>query len=146
MAFDTVGAAIGGAGHDAAAIVAALITTGGIEPTVEGALAAFDDVLVGVYNSGNALKGTDAVVEQMRNAPAEAPRRSFGGGNGGGKPAGGNGTAGSLEFRSGKDGVRGRTIAQVYEDDPQYIEWAAAELKNDFMRKKCAEFLDTVAA
>lgn len=53
-------------------------------------------------------------------------------------------SAGDLEFRNGKHS--GKTIAQVYAEDSSYITWAADNLRNDFMKNKCREYLNAVAA
>lgn len=138
MAYDQTGAAIGGAGHDAAAITAALITSGVISGVSE-AMETYDRLLVAVFNSENAVKEGAGAVEAIsapRASTGSAPRRSSGGGNSGGP-------AGDLAFNSGKK--RGQTIASVYADDPSYIEWCAAELKNEFMRDKCIAYLAEVA-
>lgn len=140
MAFDATGAAVGGAGHDAAAIVAAFITSGVVD-NVGDALDMFDKVLVGVFNAANGVKDGAAVIERVSTPGNQPSRPAYSGGN---STQGATGDPGSLAFNSGKK--RGQTIADVYADDPSYIEWCARELKNEFMQKKCIAYLEQVAA
>lgn len=143
MAYDNQGAAVGAAGHYASAIVAAFITAGVITGEAE-ALDSFSNLLPSVFAACEELKGT------LPDAPA-APARSSGGRSWPKKSSGGGDSTdpGSVDFRSGK--FAGKTIAEVYaiggdEDGPGYLDWYANNGKNEFMAKRIAAYLETVAA
>jgi hypothetical protein len=138
VAYDNTGATIGAAGHDAATITAALIVSGQLqgEEAVEVAFTTLQRRILDTSLALQAEIGLSAPAPS-RGAP---PRRATGQGNGGG----GNSDPGTLDFRTGKHA--GKSIAAVYDEAPDYIEWCARELKNDFMRGKCDEFLALQAA
>lgn len=116
----------------AAAIVAAEVAAG-----ENDSLDRFNKVRLEIFNGTLALAGTEAVVERMESPsrPSSSPRSGGGVGN--------YDNVGEIAFNSGKH--QGKTIAEVYEEAPDYIEWAAEKLRNDFMRKKCEKYLDEVA-
>lgn len=137
MAYDNQGAAVGAAGHYASAIAAAFITSGAVT-TVQEAIDIFGEVLDATFAQCEALKGTLPEPE----APA---KRSYTKRGGGGKSSGGGGgntDPGSLEIRSGKHA--GETIAAVYDDDPDYLQWCVENLKNEFLVGRIEAFLATV--
>lgn len=89
------------------------------------------------------LAFADGVIEGQTES---APRRSGGGGyrprsTGGGGQSNDAGAGVSIKF--GK--YRGRTIEDVYSEDPEYIQWLAESSTNDFIKSKSAEFLASVA-
>lgn len=138
MAYDNQGAAVGAAGHYASAITAALITSGEVTG-VEEALETFESILNSTFTACENLKGT------LPEQPAQ-PRSNYnrGGGqrrsNGGG---GGNADPGTLDFRGGKHA--GKTIADVYAEDPSYLDWCVKNMNNDFMVSRIETFLAAAA-
>lgn len=87
------------------------------------------------------LAFADGVIEGVTES---APRRSGGGGfrssGGGGGQSNDSGAGVSLKF--GK--YQGKTIAEVYAADPEYVEWLSETSNNDFIKGKTAEFLASV--
>jgi hypothetical protein len=117
------------AGGTAATLYASLVASGFVQNGFDADL--YTEIRREVFNGTLALAGATAVVAGVED---RAPVPAYAGNTG----ADANGPGG-LDFRTGKH--RGQTIAQVYSDDPDYLEWASANLRNDFMRGKINDFL-----
>lgn len=135
MAYDQTGAAVGAAGHYASVITAAFVNAGVIG-TTEDALDLFAEVLVNTFAACESLKGEqpEAAAPAKRSYPA---RKASGGSSGGDTQ-----DPGTLEIRAGKHG--GKTIAAVYAEDPDYLDWCVENLKNEFLRTRIESYLATV--
>ncbi len=132
----------------AASIVASLGMT-----TVDDALEAFDTIRTAIFEGTFAL--VDADLESVITTAPSGGRGGRGGYSGGGSSrgrspqrgrassGGGNTDPGTVDFRSGK--FAGKTIADVYDEDPSYLEWCVNNLKNDFMVGRIEEYLAQVA-
>jgi len=135
----------------AANIVAAFIASGNIGGA--DVLTMFDDFRSHIFNGTLALGGAEMVVETFESPTSVAqavatpptrfpdsfpepssPAPSFGGGGGG------NG-AGSVVLKFGKH--RGKTIAQVAQEDAGWLTWASENTNNDFVKNKIREFLSS---
>lgn len=114
------------AGKDAVELVKVIFADGGPQ---EDVVSAYKAIKQAVFNDTLALAGAQSVVETFEGEPSTtqtaAPRSTSG--------------AGSVEIRSGKHA--GKTIAQVADEDPSYLEWASGNLKNDFLKSRIREFL-----
>lgn len=138
MAYDSTGATVGAAGHDAATIVAALVANGGIGAGVGDVQAAYEELTTDIVNFLLGLQATVALEQGVQATPIRsAPSAS--GGNAGGD-------FGDVEFKGGKHA--GKSIADVYAEAPDYLEWIAGNdsYKNDFMRTRITSFLAAKAA
>jgi hypothetical protein len=137
----------------AANIVAAQIQAGvgSLDP-----MAAFDTYRAHIFNGTLTLGGAEMIVETFESPTSvaqavatpptrfpdsfpepEAAQPSYGGGGNGGS-GGGNG-AGSVVLKFGKH--RGKTIAQVSQEDAGWLTWASENTNNDFVKNKIREFL-----
>lgn len=135
MAYDNTGATVGAAGHDAAELVAAFISAG-IIATEEDAFASFVSLRDQILANSLEVQAATAPATSAPSGRRSSAPRSSGGGNSGG-PAGAD-----TEIRSGK--YTGRKVSEVIEEDLDYAEWAAANMKNDFLRKAFATALESV--
>lgn len=117
----------------AATIVAALVGAGVTDAVTE----TFDEVRTHIFEGTLAL--ADGIIEgqDVQNTP---PARSASTPRGGGGNANDAGAGVRLKF--GK--YEGKTIAEVYSTDPQYVEWLAETSNNDFIKGKTAEYLASV--
>lgn len=134
----------------AANIVAAQIEAGvgSLDP-----MAAFDTYRTHIFNGTLALGGAEMIVETFESPTSvaqavasppsrfpdsfpepSAPEPSYGGG-GGGNSSG----AGGVVLKFGKH--RGKTIAQVAQEDAGWLTWASENTNNDFVKNKIREFL-----
>lgn len=135
----------------AANIVSALIasgSTGGAD-----ALSVFDEFRTHIFNGTLTLGGAEMIVETFESPTSvaqavatpptrfpdsfpepEAAQPSYGGGGGGG-----NSGAGGVVLKFGKH--RGKTIAQVAQEDAGWLTWASENTNNDFVKNKIREFL-----
>lgn len=132
MAYDTTGATVGAAGHDAATIVGALIALGAVnasdvQTTYEGVTRQIVTFLL-------ELQGEVALTTQVNATPATSAPRS----GSYRRPTGGR-DPNTLELRSGK--YAGKTVGEIIDLDREYAEWFAESGKNEFMAKKFAEAL-----
>lgn len=131
-------------GKDAAEMTSALIGAGVITDTNE-IIQVYTDLKTAVFNSTIALAGAESVVEKFEDADERPARRSTGGGGGGyGNRGGGGGgysddAGAGVVIKFGK--YQGKTIGQVYDEDPDYIEWLADKGNNQFLKNKAREFL-----
>lgn len=148
MAYDTTGATVGAAGHDAATLVAALIGQG--LSSNEAILETFVQLRNEILADSLVVQATTALEQGVSAKPAA---RSYSGGNSSGTPSGkpSGGPAGlDTVIRSGKygpkDGNGGKTVGEVVEIDRDYAEWAAANMKNEFLQKAFVAGLEAVAA
>lgn len=92
----------------------------------------YKDIVSTVFSTALELAGSDVVLEKFDNAD-QAPAPTSGGGGGGSD----HGAGVTLNF--GKH--RGKTIAQAYSEDPEWIQWAAENSNNNFIRGKISEYL-----
>ena len=134
----------------AANIVAAQIEAGvgSLDP-----MAAFDIYRTHIFNGTLTLGGAEMIVETFESPTSvaqavasppsrfpdsfpepSAPEPSYGGG-GGGNSSG----AGGVVLKFGKH--RGKTIAQVAQEDAGWLTWASENTNNDFVKNKIREFL-----
>lgn len=126
------------AGTSAAAIVSAMVESGayGLD-TMGDVMEAFNAIRTDIFQGSLELAG----VSDPSEVPADAPRRS---GGGGGRRSSGGGSNGktpetySLTF--GK--YNGRTIADIHEDDPEYVEWLADKANEAFVKKLARQALE----
>lgn len=93
----------------------------------------------GVTSSRSAAERVKDAFPGAEEAEQERPQR---GGSNGRRPSSNGDDAGSIDIRSGKH--RGKTIAQVYEEEPTYLDWVIDKSPNKFLRDKVEEFLATV--
>ena len=142
----------------AANIVSALISAGGLNDP----LATFDEFRTHIFNGTLTLGGAEMIVETFESPTSvaqavatppnrfpdsfpepSAPEPSYGGNSGGGGYSGGGGGggngAGSVVLKFGKH--RGKTIAQVAQEDAGWLTWASENTNNDFVKNKIREFL-----
>lgn len=92
----------------------------------------YKDIVSTVFSTALELAGSDVVLEKFDNAD-QAPAPTSGGGGGGSD----HGAGVTLNF--GKH--RGKTIAQAYSEDPEWIQWASENSNNNFIRGKISEYL-----
>lgn len=133
MAYDQTGATVGAAGHDAATIVAAELMGPGLAVDTFDRWVELRDLILA---NSLEVQAVTALEQGTTAQPASRPRSS---GNSSGGPAGG-----STDIRSGK--YTGKTVAEVVSEDRDYAEWAAANMKNDFLKKAFIAELAAVAA
>lgn len=101
----------------------------------------YKDIVSTVFSTALELAGSDVVLEKFDNAD-QAPAPTSGGGGGGQRGGGGGGGSDSgagVTLNFGKH--RGKTIAQAYSEDPEWIQWAAENSNNNFIRGKISEYL-----
>lgn len=107
----------------------------------------YEQIRTDIFSGSIALAGAETIVQTF-DAPSSvadiareaAPTPQYGGnGGGGGFSASGGGTAGATVLKFGKH--RGKTIAQVASEDPGWLDWAAQNTNNDFVKTKIREFL-----
>jgi hypothetical protein len=118
----------------AATVYAAIVSQG----TPEWDANLYDNIRTAIFNGTLALGGAEAVVERFEGVVQEvqasvpaAPAAT---------QTGPLSDAGNVDIRNGKHA--GKTIKQVFAEDPTYLEWAAANLdRNQFLRDKIREFL-----
>ncbi len=125
--------------QNSATAAAAIVASMRASDSVEGLLAAFDEIRSHIFEGSiafadGAIAGQTEVQQAVSN---HTPARS---GGGGGSSDAGAGVA----FKFGKHS--GSTIAEVYASTadgagPSYIEWVSRESNNDFMKAKATEFL-----
>jgi hypothetical protein len=118
------------AGTTAATIYVGLLSNGYVsdfDPEV------YNRLRTEVFNGTLALAGAESIVENFEGNTSDVVVAPTSGSTGSSKPNG------DLEIRAGKHA--GKTIAQVAEEDESYLDWAAKNLKNDFLRGKIEEFL-----
>lgn len=117
----------------AATIVAALVAAG--DPS---AVDAFEDIRTSIYEGTLDLAGGTPSDEAPRGNGGG--RRSFGGRRNGGGNADDAGAGVVVKF--GK--FAGKTISEVYDEDPEYVEWLAESSTNAFIKSKATEYLASV--
>lgn len=120
-------------------IVAALINTrGDTSFPVEEFEAIRDLLFQGVFD----LAGVGTVIEKFEPSTSTQTYSSSappsGGGGGDGAPYA------DTELKFGKH--RGKTIAQVDDEDRGWLEWAAGNSNNDFIKKAVGKYLAATAA
>ena len=103
----------------------------------------YERIRTDIFNGSIGLAGAETIVQTFE-APtsvadiareaAPAPQST-----GGGFSTSGGGTAGATVLKFGKH--RGKTIAQVASEDPGWLDWAAQNTNNDFVKTKIREFL-----
>jgi hypothetical protein len=121
----------------AAALAAAIINANPDHvTTTESALALFDQVREHIYNGSLMLAGVESVVEFLDATPARREPAAHGGGGG----SRNNGDAGSVAFNMGKH--KGKTIAEVHNEAPDYLTWAVENMRNDYMVKQIRAYLN----
>lgn len=123
------------AAQNAATAAATLLaTTGGLTTAApESILETFEQIRLGIFEGTVRLAQETEVgqVAPRQYASGGAPRRASGGG-------GSVTEDGTTVFNSGKHA--GKTIAQVQEEAPDYLDWCVDNLRNDFMRRRIAAF------
>lgn len=127
------------AGKDAAELCK-VIFPDGTDP--DTAYDVYQDLRLRIFNDALALAGAQSVVERFEGqeqAAAPASGRSYTRPSGGGG-GGGNFIVGSLEVNSGKH--KGKTLQQIADEDPAWLDWAATSLNNTFLKGKVIEFLN----
>lgn len=135
MAYDTTGATVGAAGHDAATLVAAFITAGVID-SEDAAFETFVSLRNSILADSLEVQGVTALTQGTKATPISSAPSAGGSG----------GDFGDVEFKGGKHA--GKSIADVYAEAPDYLEWIAGNdsYKNDFMRTRITSFLAAKAA
>lgn len=104
----------------------------------------YEEIRKDIFNGSVALAGAEAVVESMESSTPARGRGSYQRSNTSQRRASGSDGDSSdnpatLVINSGKH--EGKTLAEAYADDPDWFDWAADNLKNDFLRKKVVAFL-----
>lgn len=140
----------GNAANVAGNIVVALIASGNVEPSVGAIVGTFQDLHVEVFNSNLALAGAESVVEVFETpevvsaAAAAAPAtQEYSRPTPAASPAGSNDPS-TVVLKFGKHS--GKTIAQVYNEDPSWLEWAGENTRNDFIKGRIAAFYASMAS
>lgn len=121
----------------AATVFGVLVGQGAVEATLD----AYEDVRESIFKNTLSLAQAEMVIEAF-----EAPSRPAGGGRPAGRSGGGGNNLGSVEIKSGK--YAGRTIQSVYDSGNkgvEWLEWAAANLNNAWLKDKISAFLSEVA-
>lgn len=104
----------------------------------------YEQIRTDIFNGSISLAGAEAIVQtfdspssvgDIAREAAPAPQQT----GGSGFSASGGGTAGATVLKFGKH--RGKTIAQVASEDPGWLDWAAQNTNNDFVKTKIREFL-----
>lgn len=115
------------AGSTAATLYASLVNSGqvqGFDPAV------YNDIRTAVFNGTLALAGAGAVVEVTEGQPS---------GNGNvGTP--GNANPATVVVNFGRH--RGKTISAIAAEDISWVEWAAKECNNPFIKNIAREYLE----
>ena len=130
------------AGSTAAAIYTALVKNRGDETFNPEE---YEAIRLHVFQGTLELAGAETVVETFEGGakPAYAAKPGGGSDNGGG---GGRSTysgSGNIDVKFGKH--RGKTISEIYDEDPGWLEWAAEKANNDFVKQHARKFLASVA-
>lgn len=126
------------AAQNAATAAATLYSGTGI--TVEQ----FEEVRTAIFNGTVGLAGAESVIEVFEGtaAPAAVSTGTVAASYAPPAPSQvASSGAGDIAFNGGKH--QGKTIAQVFNEDASYIEWAADKMKNSFMQGKCREYLNS---
>lgn len=134
----------GNSANVAGTIVAALIRSGQVSlDAIEGT---FERLHVVVFNSNIGLAGAETVVETFEGSPAAAPAAEVVSiPRPAAKPSpSGSGDPGTVVLKFGKHS--GKTIAQVFDEDPGWLEWASENTNNDFVKSRINEFYRRQAA
>lgn len=137
------------AGTTAAALIERLNVT---YDSVEDLVADFESIRSAVFNGTISLAGAETVIDVF-----EAGERNNRGGFGGGNRNGGG--AGGRYFSKGSQGGgggnhpedpgdivvnfgkhRGKTISSIADEDPEWLEWAADNCSNTFIKNKIKQF------
>lgn len=110
--------------------VAAELANGLQHENIEGLLAAYNAAYTTVL---------DSITQALDKAPVEQLESELGA-----RPAPATSRRapsdpGTLEIRVGR--FRGRTIAEAYDEDPDYVRWYAETGKNEFLRERMERFL-----
>lgn len=136
MAYDSTGATVGAAGHDAATIVAAEITAGELGGE---AFDRFVELRDQILANSLEVQGVTSLTQGTGATPISSARSS------GGPAVSADGDYTNVEFKGGKH--QGKTIGQVFEEAPDYLEWIAGNdsYKNDYMRTRIVAFLAQAA-
>lgn len=88
---------------------------------------------IAYFASAVAQKGPSSFVSRRSGSSSAPSGESTGAGSK--SPA-------EVELTFGK--YRGKTIADVYDDDSSYVEWIAKEAQSDFIRRVAGEYLEQV--
>lgn len=130
------------AGTTAAAILNTLVNAGIVHVAdVDDALATFDRIRKDVFAGSLELAGAETVVAGFSGGAAPSSVSSVTSSYSEPTPAAGR-PGGDVEIKFGK--YAGKTIADVYasgKDGAEYLEWAAGNLNNDFLKKHIRSFL-----
>lgn len=127
------------AGSSAATLVASLVTANFID-SVDEAISVYENVRKNIFDGTLSYAGAEAFVQSFTDAPASsgnsAPAASSDGG-------GRNKDPGTVVLKFGKHA--GKTLAQVGDEDPDWVEWAAENATNDFVKRVTNEYLGRAA-
>lgn len=121
MAFDEKGMAVGGTGHDAATMVAALVAAGKVT-TVDEAGAAFHTLHASCFDSYLQVHGVEVVASVF---------------SGGGR--GGNDEDGSTVLKYGEHA--GKTIAALYAENPDALHRVLDSSRSAWLRTRIETFI-----
>ena len=96
----------------------------------------YNEIRTEVFNGTLALAGAGAVVEVTEGSPPVGGYNSSGPSSSGG----GRTDPGSVDVKFGKH--RGKTFDQINLEDREWIEWAAENSNNEFIKRVAREFLE----
>lgn len=118
------------AGKDAA------VLTGFVEAPVERD----EDFVLATYRSLRDAIAADLLSHEAGIAGGSAPAAAASAPAASSAPS----DAGSVQFSDKYKEFKGQTIAQVYAAKPGMIKWVIQKGKNDFMKNKCQEYLNSI--
>ena len=126
------------AGTTAAALFTTLVNAGVVQPeSVADALSIFDGIRARVFAGSLELAGAETVVESFAASSVQDAVSTYS------EPKAAASRPGAdVEIKFGKHS--GKTIGQLYasgKDGVEYLEWAAANMNNDFLKKRICEFM-----
>lgn len=102
-----------------------------------------------IFNNTIQLAGAETVIEILEAIPNSAPRGGGGGGSynrggGGGQRATSDPNVPAADFIVQLPKHKGKTLAAVYAEDSQYVEWLASASNDPVLKAKAAEYMATV--
>lgn len=107
--------------------------------TTDSALRLFDEVHTHIFNHSMLLGGVENAVEFLNAKPA--PQSSGPRGTTRPSSAPGSRNPGDTVVNMGKH--KGKTIAAIHEEAPDYLTWLVDKGNNDFLRKQIQAFHET---
>jgi len=118
-------------------LAAAIIEANRERPTTtESALRLFDEVHTHIFNHSMLLGGVESVVEFLNAKPA--PQSSGPRGTTRPSSAPSSRNPGDTVVNMGKH--KGKTIAEIHDEAPDYLTWLVEKGNNDFLRRQITAF------